>query len=89
MQDAPRNRKPGEEGESPDSPTPSTRRKHWQDVLNEQLRALYESYRADDVPTELLDLAARIEEAQRQSRGEAGTPHNGSHEEAPEAKPKE
>ncbi len=86
MQDAPRNRKPGEEGENPDSP--ATRRKHWQDVLNEQLRALYESYRADDVPTELLDLAARIEEAQRQSRGEAGAPRNGSQEQAPEAEPK-
>jgi hypothetical protein len=87
VQDSPRNRKPGEEAEAADAPSASTRRRQWQDVLNEQLRALYETYRADDIPPDLLDLAARIEEAQQKSRsggggsgGEGEPSHNGSRE---------
>lgn len=83
MQDSPRNRKLGEEAEPSEGPTPSSRRRQWQDVLNEQLRALYETYRADEVPSELLDLAARIEEAQRQPRG-GGPSGSGSREEGQE-----
>lgn len=67
MQD-PRNPKQGEASEAPDAQSASARRRQWQDVLNEQLRALYDTYRADEVPAELLDLAGRIEEAQRQSQ---------------------
>jgi hypothetical protein len=87
VQDSPRNRKPGEEAAAGDAPSASTRRRQWQDVLNEQLRALYETYRADDIPPDLLDLAARIEEAQQKSRsggggsgGEGEPSHNGSRE---------
>lgn len=78
MQDS-RTPKPGEAEQSAEAPSPTARRRQWQDVLNEQLRALYDTYRADDVPAELLDLASRIEEAQRQSRGDEGSaaPRNG------------
>ena len=84
MQDS-RNPKPGEAEQSVEAPSPTARRRQWQDVLNEQLRALYDTYRADDVPPELLDLASRIEEAQRQSRGataggEGAAPSRNGHE---------
>lgn len=65
MQDSPGNRKPDEGAQPSDTPSASARRRQWQDMLNEQLRALYETYRTDDVPPHLLELAARIEEAQQ------------------------
>lgn len=80
MQDSPRNRKPGEEPGHSDVLSASARRRQWQDVLNEQLRALYDTYRTDDIPPDLLDLAARIEEAQQRNRSGEGRP--GSEEES-------
>jgi hypothetical protein len=44
---------------------PQAERRRRRELLNEQLRAIYDSYAASEVPQRLLDLASRFEEQAR------------------------
>ena len=56
-------RKPAEEPEG-GAVVPAERRRR-RELLNEQLRAIYDSYAASEIPQRLLDLASQFEEQAR------------------------
>lgn len=47
------------------TPVPPAERRRRREVLNEQLRAIYDAYAASEVPQRLLDLASQFEEQAR------------------------
>lgn len=58
----------------PEGAPASVRNRRRRELLNEQLRAIYQSYASSEIPPKLLDLAARFEQEARRHLSAGASP---------------